>query len=174
MEYITTEGVKLKLFPVSPLKIQKVVVAIEKMFEKVEKPKYCEELPNGKLQCFVHDEKSILQTDEQDEIDQWQAWEKYQQTLNAEKAERTTALIIYDGIELETIPEDWIEQHKWLGIEIPDNKFDLKVHYITTELIKSVFDLQEIIVSIRELGMKGVDQDAVTAAENSFRDSQES
>lgn len=173
MEYTTSDGTVLKLNAVSPIKIQKVILAVEKQFEKVELPQYCEELPNGKQQCFVHDEVSIEQTENKEEKAQWQAYQEYQAKLNTEKAERSTALILNSGVELESIPTDWIAEQEWLGIKIPENEFDYKVHYITTELLKNMHDFQQVIILVRELGIKGVDDDAITAASRSFRDSQE-
>ena len=162
-----------KLVPISVIKVQKLQASIERKMKAegklLDPPTYTVELLGGTTQTHPHDEVSIADPSTSDE--EKQAWEQYLidiEEFNDTFTEVSTNLLLYDGVSCE-IGEDWIEEQKWIGIDVPENKYDLKVHYLQTEVFKTPLELREVIADIMIASMKGVDQDAVDAAMRSFR-----
>ena len=162
-----------ELKPISVVKMQKLQASVEKRFKAqgkiLEPPTYITKLPNGAEQKHEYDLEAIEDpsTSEEDKA----LWEQYQKDLaefNVELSNASMNMILYDGVKCE-VNEEWIEEQRWMGIDIPDNKFDLKVHYLQTEVFMTPIDIQKVIQDVMLLSMKGVDQDAVDAAMRSFR-----
>lgn len=152
---------------VSVIQLQKIAESIKEKYTLV-KPTYTVTLAGGAKQVYEYDEKSIEDvTTPQEDKDKWAEYKKQFDLMQAEANEKTTAYLFYDGVECE-IEEDWIEEQEWLGVELPKNKFDLKVRYITTRLLKTPEQIKNAITEIMRLSIKGVDNSAVKAAEGTF------
>jgi len=166
-----------ELREISVIKMQKLQDSIVKRFKakgkKLDPPTYAIQLPSGVSQVFQYDQEGINDpgTPEEDKI-LWQQHLDDVAEFNAEFSNASINMMLYNGVECE-IDESWIDEQRWLGIEIPDNKFDLKVHYLQTEVFKTPMELQQVIQDIMLLSTKGVDQDAIDAAMRSFRGEKE-
>jgi len=152
---------------VSVIQLQKIAESIKEKYKPV-KPTYTVTLAGGAKQIYEYDEKSIedVATPQEDK-EKWAEYKKQLELMQTEVNEKTTAYLFYDGIECE-ISDEWLEMQSWLGIEVPDNKFDVKVRYITTYLLKTPEQIKGAIAEIMRLSIKGVDQSAVKAAEGTF------
>lgn len=153
--------------PISLIKLNKIRQSIENKY-KLQVPTYEIKLPNGQVEIHKHDEKSIADKDTSQA--EKEAWEKYQVTkkeMEAAISEKSTAYAFYHGIECE-IPEEWLEEQKWLEIELPENKRDLKLMYVT-EMLTTPYDIKNAYLEILKLSTKGVDKSTVNAVEDSFR-----
>ena len=166
-----------ELKPISVVKMQKLQASIEKRFKKqgkkLDPPTYEISLPNGAIQVYEYDQEGIddPSTPEEDKA----LWKQHLDDVaefNLEFSNASMNMILYDGVECE-VGEDWVEAQLWMGIEVPENKFDLKVHYLQTEVFKTPMELQQVIQDIMLLSTKGVDQDAIDAAMRSFRGEKE-
>jgi len=166
-----------KIKPISVVKMQKLQASLEKRYNAqgkfLDPPTYEVNLPGGVKQVHEYDQEGIddPSTPEEDK-EKWEQYQKNVVAFNEEFSDMSMRMILYDGIECE-LPDDWEEEQRWMGIDIPDNKFDLKVHYLQTEVFKTPFELQKIVQEIMKASMKGVDQDAVDAAMASFRGAME-
>jgi len=152
---------------ISLIQLQKIAESVKEKYSLV-KPTYAVSLPDGGKQIYEYDETSIkdAQTPKED-LEKWETYQTQFNLMQAETNEKTTAYMFYSGIDCEVDPE-WTEQQEWLGVKLPTNKFDLKVRYITTELLKTPFDIKAAIVEIMKLSSKGIDKSAVKAAESMF------
>jgi len=104
------------------------------------------------------------------------AWAKYLNTINRierEKREKTSEVMFKRGV-LVDLPEDdgWIKaQEDGLGIEVPKNPDDLRLHYLTTEVLITPEDVLLVVQSITKMSMKGmVKPEQVDAAADTFQD----
>lgn len=157
----------MKFRPISIVQVQKISNSIESKYD-IEKPSYDMQLPDGGVQTVEYDEESIK--DPNTSPEDVEKWHEYQSQLNKmqnEINEKTTAYAFYKGIECEIDPE-WIEEQKWLEVELPENERDLKVQYIMTELLPTAFDIRKALVEIMKLSAKGADPQAIKAAEDTF------
>lgn len=152
---------------ISAIQLQQIAQAVRDKYNLVI-PTYTVKLPGGGEQTYPHDKKSIF--DSQTPQAEQAAWLEYQEQLEllqAEINEKSTAYMFYKGVDCE-IDDEWIAEQEWLGITLPENKRDLKIRYITTELLKTPFDIQKAIAEIMQLSMKGADPSKVKAAEDMF------
>jgi hypothetical protein len=168
-----------KLRPISVVKMQKLQASVEKKFKLqgklLEPPTYEVKLPGGVTQKHEYDQEGIddPSTPEEDKA-KWNQYQSDVMEFNQTFSELSMNMILYDGVELsDEISEDWLEEQSWMGIDIPENKFDLKVLYLQTEIFKTPSDLQKVVQDIMRISMKGVDQEAVDAAMASFRGAME-
>jgi len=166
--YITEEGMELRLKHVSSNLLTQITRAIE--FPKP--PTYKVELASGDVEEYDHDETTLeVEDDEEATRQNKRAWEKYKKELdeaNADAMRLQTRAMLFKGIDIE-LPEetDWIEELEILGVDIPDNKTDLKILYIETEVLKSLRDMLEVTVELMKLS--GVRGEAIDKIESSFR-----
>ena len=157
----------VKFKPISIIQVQKISNSIEKKYD-IEKPSYDMQLPGGDVQTVEYDEESIK--DRNTPPEDVEKWHEYQEQLNKmqnEVNEKTIAYALYKGVECEIDPE-WIEEQKWLEIELPESDRDLKVQYIMTEILTTAFDIRKALVEIMKLSAKGADPSAIKAAEDTF------
>lgn len=155
---------------VSVIQLQKIVESVKEKY-KLDRPTYTANLAGGGKQVYAYDDASIEDSaTPQADKDKWLEYKTQEALMQAEANEKTSAYLFYDGIDCE-VDTEWVEKQEWLGLELPKSKFDLKVRYITTELLKTPEDIRGAILEIMKLSVKGVDQSAVKAAEGTFPDS---
>src|SRR5690606_37396910 len=77
--------------------------------------------------------------------------------------------VFFHGIEIDdsTLDEWKIEQEEVWGLEVPNNRVDLKVDYINSEIIDNAEDLGNIIAGV--LGKAGVPKDQLEEMRATFR-----
>ena len=158
-----------KLKPVSLIQLNKIAQSVKDKYN-LSVPKYKVEVAGGSIQEYEYDEESIAdKKTPQEDIDKWNEYKSKLEEMNSEINEKTSAYMIYKGIEFNEIPNEWIEEQEWLGVDLPDNKFDLKVRYVFSEILITAIDIKDAILKITKLSTKGVDESAVKAAEESFQ-----
>lgn len=153
--FVTAAGVELKVKAINRFKVD----AIFGRLNKVRPPTYEVEIAGGGKEVLEHTEQTI-QTDEERA-----AWDTYIKELARVQAEVNHAfvnLIMLDGIDFE-IPAGWEDQQKFLGIEVPANPFERKVHYIFTELMTDDQDFPNLCTAILQLGRTNMEAAADVA-----------
>ena len=153
--------------PVSVIQLQKINNSIAEKYN-LEKPTYEMQLPGNNTQIAEYDEDSIKDAPKED-VEKWKKYQEQLELMQAESNERQMAYVLYKGVECD-VPEAWLEEQAWLGIKLPEDERDIKVQYISTELLPTAFDLKKAFVDIIKLSMKGADPSAIKAAEDMFLD----
>lgn len=161
--FTTSTGFKLKLKPVSPYLIQKV----QQSLSEPEPPTYEVVTAVGVKEVHKHDSVSIQTASDEDKL----LWVKYLmelQRVNAEINDRVMRLIILRGVETDVPEYGWDrEQEEVLGLKVPKDPSDRKVHYILTEAISTATDIADLVTAV--IALSGISQEAVNAARSSFR-----
>lgn len=173
MIFTTSDGKEIQYQSISPMEIQEIRLAIIKkhanLGKRTEPPKYKVKIGDAE-QTFSHDEKSIVDPNTpQEEKVAWEEYITHTHELEEEINEKISGLIYGEGAIVDEIPETWKQKRAWKGLEVPENFFDAKVKYITTELLRTPQDLQEFVIAVMKLSMQGVGSEAIEAAEETFR-----
>ena len=166
--FVTATGVELTLKRISPLLLGKITASVE----MPSRPTYEAQTVAGEIETHEHNE-TTLETDEDRA-----AWQKYlidsalaQQEVNT----RVTLLLFRRGIDYEALelPEDehWIEEQEALGVEVPTDPLERKIHYMETEAFTSRDEIKRL--TVRLMAMTDVPEEVLAAAERSFRDPME-
>lgn len=158
--YHTLEGIEVPYGPVS----SKLVGVIDTKYPTdVDPPTYRFEDVTGDFIEAPHDEETIK--DERTTPEEKAAWVAYE----AEKArlvkihnEEMIRLCFLQGIKLQ-LPEDdsWLDTHRYLGADIPEEPHDLRLYWLFTEVVKTEYDIYELTRKIMSaagayLGMRAV------------------
>jgi hypothetical protein len=189
--FITSSGKRLHYEPISPVALEYAEQGITKKYrergEPLDPPTYTVETAGGGSQTFDHDAESI-----KDDLEAEAAWASYldaQQRLSTEIGTVRNRIIL-SAVQVE-LPEDktWMYKQKSWGIEIPllpkDTDYDdpeefeyavveygqeLRLHYLQTELLKTVNDAYGIVDMIMRASLEGaISKEAIDAASASFR-----
>ena len=179
-EFVTSTGKVIHLQPVAHRLFTDTEAEVEQEFvakgKPVEPPKYEVPLAGGGSKSWYFDEETIASrtkdgtlTDEEREA--WAAHQECLKSLKAKQNERGTVMAIIEGV-LDEPTEDWLARMKFYGTKLPENPFDLKVRFVTYELLRTPADMAAFSAATMLLcaGME-VDQAAIDAALESFRDS---
>ncbi len=188
LTFTTVGGQVLEYEPVSPLALEMSERGTRKKYidagEPIEKPTYTVETAGGGDQTFEHDEKSIL--DYPGAAEAWKAYLDANQRLNAEIAEIRTQLILSAVMVELPVDDKWLRRQRRRNIEVPappvdDSDMDaldeyqekLRVHYLMTEVLKTVEDSYGIVDKILASSLKGaLTEEQIEAASASFRNTQ--
>ena len=173
-EFVTSTGKVIHLQPVANRLFTDTQADVEQEFVKegkpVEPPKYNVPLAGGGTKEYYHDDVSIkTATDEEKEA--WKAHQECLEELKTEQNERTIVVAIVEGV-LNEPTDEWLARMEYYKVELPDNPYDLKVRYVTYELLRTPEDMASFSAAVMLLsaGME-VNQAAIEAAMESFRDS---
>lgn len=162
--FTSSTGLSVKLRPVSPFSIEKVKESVKDPLV----PTYTVTTAVGAVETYPHDEESIKAASAEDQ----QAWARYQVDLlmaMGTRNERLTQLLLLEGVDVDIPADGWQKRQQRLGIVIPDDPDDLKVHYILTRVVGRPEDLEEMLARVMEqIGVQAADMEA---ARNSFRHS---
>lgn len=159
--FTTSRGFEITFQPIPQMLIDRVRTS-----HKLPEPPYYEiKTLTGAIEKHAHDE-TTLETDADRA-----AWADYQRQL-AETNEHINRsfmrLVFLRGIEIEMPQDDtWVREQKLLGITIPDDPLERKLHWIETEVIATVDDADRITRGALEAS--GVPQEALAQAEDTFR-----
>lgn len=177
MIYVTLGGVEVPIKPISPTKIMKAEIGVEKDFrnrdEPIDTPTYDVETAGGGVETFELDKTAIeLPGDEAETEKRQVVWDAHQDALSRLKKEQfdTTRKIVLNSIDL-PLPEDetWVEDQKAFYIDVPDDPRARWIHWLETEILHP-HDIIEIIASILTLSSQGIiPEEDIEAAANLFR-----
>lgn len=148
LEYTTSSGYTLKLKAVSPMLIQKVGATLHDPKPPVYKVKSL----TGEEIEFEHDESSIADPGTQ-EVERLQ-WKEYQRKLQEVSIQRRVKLIdvmFARGIIFDVPDGVWEDEHEFLGLTVPTNPIEKKVHYLQTEVFTSASDISEVVSRLMQM-----------------------
>lgn len=172
--FTTAAGEAIEVFPVSLQQLEMVrAVAAEEANREFggapQAPTYTVEVMGGEKEIHPHDE-TTLETEE-DRL----AFAEYQaklRTYNAVISKRVMNFVLLAGTKIQPPDDDaWIEMQQYFGIDVPEGKLDRRAHYIQTEVIKTLNDIQGLSTAIMEVS--GIDTKLVEASAATFSDSVE-
>lgn len=158
----SSSGKEIKVLGVSQTLIDGVLASVK----FPEKPKYKAVTAGGGEEWYEHD-LTTLETPEDKA-----AWAKYEEdtkTANAELYKRMFNMFVLKGTAFEIPNEsDWVEEQQFLGIALPTNKFELKVHYLQSEILHTQGDYSDLTIAI--MAESGAKEEVVASAQAAFRD----
>jgi hypothetical protein len=163
IKYVTANGHEIKILAVPPFLLDKVMGQVR--YPAV--PTYEAVTASGEKEIHPHDE-TTLNTPEEKKL-----WAKYEADLEAAKLHENEMLMnamFLKGIDVDMDSErfqDWVEEQKYLGIELAQSKPALKVQYISTEILANMSDLSAIMGLIMK--QSGVAAEVVDQAIGSFQ-----
>ena len=159
-QFTSSTGRTVKLQAVSPFLIDQVKASVA----MPEPPTYTVTTATGGTETWPHDE-TTLATD--DDKKAWAAYKLAVKNAQAIQNDRVARLILSRGVQVDIPNDGWREFQTELGVKVPESPIDLKVHFITTEVIGTPEDLGEIVAQV--MGMSTMNERAVGVARDSFR-----
>lgn len=171
--YITTEGIVIEFGPIGLLEREKAHQALDKKYrdngELIDPPRYLIESDAGDTWAD-YDLESIKEGTEEEQ----EAWDKHIDALirlKDEKDDLDTKIMCMKGIK--NVPEDdaWEKWQESLGIEIPEDPTEKRIHWCQTVLLKTTRDVFGLTTQIYMLsGTGAVSEEEIRAAEGLFQD----
>ena len=166
----TTEGVEVRLRPVSRVLIQSVQRSVERELRAkglpLDPPTYTVVTDTGDKEVHVHDEDSISTAEERAA---WDAYVEAQEQLTAESNARVSKAIIVGGVVCDDPPPGWVEDMRYLGVDLPEEPRDLKYAYLEMEILKTPADLMQAMSGVMRLSMEGAPKETIETIEALFR-----
>lgn len=173
LSFFTTAGLEVEYEPASAVEIEMSEAALKQEYldrgEPLAVPTYTVELAGTKsTQTFEHDE-TTLKTDEDREM-----WAKHVDALSRYTIElnELRTEIVLDCIKVE-LPEDtkWMDRQKRHHVKLPTDPYELRHHYIRTQVLRSVEDIYLAMQKVIVASLSGsVDEAAIEASLKTFRD----
>lgn len=166
-KYTSSRGTAVRFYPMPPMLMEKIEVGVEMEFgPRPEPPTYTIETAVGEKETHTHT-KDTLESDEDKA-----AWAAYQDELaiwENELSRRVLRAIQVECIKPESLDDEWLEKQSFLGIKVPENKFERHLHWVETEFVGN----QEDILACMTIPMRlaGAEDSDLAAAEKLFRDS---
>ena len=179
-EFTTSTDMVVHLRPVANRLFTDTEAEVEQEFIKkgrpVEPPKYEVPIIGGGSKSWYFDQETIDSRTEDGTLtdEEREAWAKHQECLEelaTEQNERMFVASIVEGV-LDEPTEEWFARMKFYGTKLPENPYDVKVRYVTYELLRTPEDMAAFSAATMLLsGGMEVDEAAIEAAMASFRDS---
>jgi len=171
--FITTEGVEIPIGPVNMLQMRESLAGAEKQFRKDKKrldpPKYLIKSEAGDTWAD-YDAEAIKEGTEEEKA-QWEQYIKDTEELNALQAHLSNTYLMGDGVKCNPANDEWEKRQVRRFIEIPTDPDKKKVHWVTTELLKTPEDIFRLIGEITVLSSSGIPEEKIAALRDTFRDS---
>jgi len=154
-EYITSLGKRVEFVPIGPL-LDKLTAALNIGLSKVQPPTYTVPTATGVNEVWPLVEQIPKTDKEWDELierqksaDDKNAIARYRAdraVVKAEYSKNLMRLVLTRGIKVE-MPEDegWVEEHRWLGMSVPDDPRERRLHYIETECMAVAEDYRQVV-----------------------------
>lgn len=158
--YTTSKGYTLTFVPIAML-----LAKVRQSIPMPEPPTYSYPAFGGVTVTKPHNE-STLQNDEDRA-----KWEAYQRCLDEAQVKVNRAItrtMLLEGIVVDKEPTPgWIERQKALGIQVPDDPIEQRLHWIESVVIGTPTDLTEISLGV----MKASDtpEEVLASVAASFR-----
>ena len=146
--FITNSGFTIRLKAVSPMLIQKVGAILHDPTPPVYKIKSL----TGEEIKFEHDESTIADpsTSEVERL-QWKEYQKKLREMDAQRRLKLMDVMFARGIVFDVPDDGWEEEHVFLGLTVPTNPIEKKVHYLQTEVLTSAADIQEVVSRLMQM-----------------------
>ena len=164
-EFISSTGAIINVTGVSPLLLQKIQASFEKKTPKPVIPTYEAESAGGDIEVLPHNETTVSTEEEKE---QWEKYKKEKEQWDRELNEKVLRALILKGVVMDVDDSaEWVQEQEFLGIDIPDDKNERKIHYFETEVVGSASDVFALVTEIMKLS--GLDEEAIADAESLFR-----
>ena len=167
-EYTTERGVTIGIIPI-PLLLEEV----RKANALPDHPTYTENLAgNATQEVAISEEEAAVwaQTDPEtwaEHAEEWAAYEKERDAAQERLNDRVWQAIKARSIKVELPNDDsWIEDQREMGLTVPDNPRERRLHYIQTEVIGGMPDIWKITAIANG---SDISEEALQLAEASFR-----
>lgn len=160
--FTTSRGVKIHFLGIATL-----IEALRESQEakKPKPPTYEVKTLGGAVEQHIHDETTL-----ETEADKTN-WAAYQQQLRAwekQSEKDLMRLLMLRGIDLK-FPDDtrWEQEHKFVGLDVPTDPLEKRMHYIETEVLGGVADYEALMLGVMRIS--GVTEEKLSQVEASFR-----
>jgi len=157
----TRKGVAVRLCLFSPVLQDKVRQSVQ--FPEV--PIYIAKTAGGGKEEHPYT-ADMVETD--DEKAMWAEYQAARLAANLLLYDHLGRLALIRGTEIDIPDDGWDTEQESLGIEVPTDPTERKIHYIETEAVESNQDYSELILAI--LAYQGIQQEDRAAAAASFPD----
>ena len=157
----TRKGVAVRLCLFSPVLQDKVRQSVQ--FPEV--PIYIAKTAGGGTDEHPYT-ADMVETD--DEKAMWAEYQAARLAANLLLYDRLGRLALIRGTEIDIPDDGWDTEQESLGITVPTDPTERKIHYIETEAVESNQDYSELILAI--LAYQGIQQEDRAAAAASFPD----
>lgn len=173
--FTTTDGRELRLGVVSPMALQQIRIGLRNEFAKAGKvlvcPTYQMTTAGGDVETAKYDDESIkgaLPVDQAAYAD----YQKYTADFTAEENNRIVNYTLLYGLpDVESPSAEWIAAQRKFGIEISEDKDELKMLYLQIAVLKTEADQKNAIITLMALSMDGRPQAEIDAVQALFRSS---
>lgn len=133
--------------------------------KKPKPPSYEVKTLGGAVEQHVHDATTLETAEDKTN------WAAYQQQLTAwekQSEKDLMRLLMLRGIELK-FPDDtlWEQEHKFIGLDVPTDPMEKRLHYIETEVLGGVADYEALMLGVMRIS--GVTEEKLSQVEASFR-----
>jgi phytoene dehydrogenase-like protein len=166
--FITSRGVEVIFQGVATLldKLEAVHVIPDPPMYQVPLPGTLDSATNlPRTEVHFHNETTL-----ETEADK-AAWAEYLTTKSLAEQKHNDALmrlLFMRGIRYpEPIDDAWIKQQEFLGLSVPTDPMERRLHYVQTEVVGTVSDIEQIMLGVMEAS--SVPQETLAAMRNSFR-----
>ncbi len=168
-------GYTLEFRPISRVKLARINLAVIKEFQErselLDTPTYYTVEPTDSNPEGIKEphNETTLTTDEDKKA--WALYKNTRDRLLEEQTVRTCKFVLFKGIVTDFEPtEEWLEQERKLGIELPEDKDDLKLEYLYDEILVSPKNVGLATSRPLVLGDEGVITNVeVEAVEDTFQ-----
>lgn len=161
--FITSRGIEITFKPIPQMLIDRV------RFSHIPPNPPTYEIKNGLGATEIHDHDETTLTTDADKA----AWADYIAARDKATEDSNRAfmrLVFFRGIECKMPDDDtWAREQELMGIPVPADALDRKLHWLETEIIATVEDANAIVRGALEAS--GVPQEIIGQAEESFRHS---
>lgn len=101
---------------------------------------------------------------------EWQEWRTLYMEVRRERNEKVARFVLLKGAQID-VPQGWDNLYREAGIEVPDDPAELKLFYLSHELLNGVAEESEFIEFLFSLGQvqRDVQEGAIRDAEATFR-----
>lgn len=159
-DYKTARGVEVNFVGIATL-----LDKLNGQFRLPDPPSYEVKLATGGTERHVHDETTV-QTDEEKK-----ALADYQSEctrITNEHALKLTRLVVLRGMTFDyPASDDWVKEQEFLGIQVPADPMERRLHYVETEVLGTKEDVEAVMLGV--MRASGVNEEMVLAMEDSFR-----
>lgn len=162
-EYVTQDGIVIKLHWINPILIQNVMNSI-----KVPKrPTYETTTRSGRVEIYPMDAESAVQTPG-GEV-RWLTYLEEKEAAESEQNLRIMKVLFLEGTECDIPENGWDRRDLFYGLDVPtpDMPDERRAYYLMNHI--SPEDIAGLMTAL--MRKTGVPEEAVAEAEKSFRDS---
>jgi hypothetical protein len=172
-EYTTSLGKRIEFVPIGPL-----LDKLHASQPEVKPPTYTVKTALGATeewplveQVPTDDAGWAALIEKQDSDENKLAVMEYRNALTASQAvysKNLMRLILTRGLKVE-IPDgdEWVDDHRFLGLTVPDDPRERRVHYIETEVLATIEDYRNLVHGVFEASE--VSEDLIAQFEAAFQ-----